>query len=278
MSLPQQAIIMALIGGSAIVWLAIFRCLVARQSIVPFEPRTRVPWTGIDVLLLVLALPLLDGMVFELARSRGTLPVGELSLDLLASLTAARLMWSGLAIIYLEHRAGATAEDLGFDLQHLKQDARLGVLGFLAAILSVYGTEEIVVKLFPAGEHPLAKLVREEYTPALMVVAAISAIFVAPLAEELVFRVVLQGWLERQIDMLTEHRRIYGERFARLFAIVISAAAFAAMHRGYERIPIFVLGLILGYLYQQTHRIFPSLILHACFNGITILFLVLEAT
>ena len=55
-----------------------------------------------------------------------------------------------------------------------------------------------------------------------MVVAAISAIFVAPLAEELVFRVVLQGWLERQIELLTEHRRIYGERFARLFAIVIA--------------------------------------------------------
>jgi membrane protease YdiL (CAAX protease family) len=271
----QLAIFAALIVGGLSVWASVVRQVVRKQPILPLEPRLRVPWTGIDVLLLVLALPMLDALVIELSGARATLLAGEISFELLSAVTAAHMMWSGLAIIYLEQRTSANADEMGFNIERLGEDARLGILAFPAAFVSVYGTELIVSRLLPTSEHPLAKLVHEQFTPGLMVLAAISAIVVAPLTEELVFRVILQGWLEKQIELLREHGRLVWEWVARWVPVLVSSAAFAAMHQGYERIPIFVLGLLLGYLYHQTHRIFPSLILHACFNGLTILSLLL---
>jgi membrane protease YdiL (CAAX protease family) len=39
---------------------------------------------------------------------------------------------------------------------------------------------------------------------------------------------------------------------------------------GLDPIPLFVLGLALGYLYQRTHRILPCIVLHALFNGFSL--------
>jgi membrane protease YdiL (CAAX protease family) len=43
---------------------------------------------------------------------------------------------------------------------------------------------------------------------------------------------------------------------------------FAAAHVGYgpEPAPLFVLALILGFCYQRTHRIIPSIVAHGLFN------------
>jgi membrane protease YdiL (CAAX protease family) len=58
-------------------------------------------------------------------------------------------------------------------------------------------------------------------------------------------------------------------RAARAVPIVISALIFALMHvgQGPAPIPLFFLALGLGYLYQRTHRIWPSLILHFVLNS-----------
>jgi len=54
--------------------------------------------------------------------------------------------------------------------------------------------------------------------------------------------------------------------------IVVSAAIFAAMHasHGPDPIPLFVLALGLGYLYQRTHRLLPCIVLHALLNATTL--------
>lgn len=56
--------------------------------------------------------------------------------------------------------------------------------------------------------------------------------------------------------------------------ILFSSSCFAVMHFGYgpDPIPIFLLALALGFLYQRTHRLIASITLHALLNG-TSLFL-----
>jgi membrane protease YdiL (CAAX protease family) len=51
--------------------------------------------------------------------------------------------------------------------------------------------------------------------------------------------------------------------------ILIGSLLFALAHIGYgpEPVPLFFLALILGYVYQRTHRIVPSIVAHALFNG-----------
>jgi membrane protease YdiL (CAAX protease family) len=59
------------------------------------------------------------------------------------------------------------------------------------------------------------------------------------------------------------------------FPIVISSVAFGLAHFGYgpEPVPLLLLGLVLGYLYQRTHRIVPCIVAHALFNLFTMIIL-----
>jgi hypothetical protein len=56
-----------------------------------------------------------------------------------------------------------------------------------------------------------------------------------------------------------------------MFPVLASAALFAAAHFGYgpEPIPIFLLALVFGYVYQRTHRILPTIVAHGLFNLIS---------
>jgi len=60
--------------------------------------------------------------------------------------------------------------------------------------------------------------------------------------------------------------------------IVASAAVFAAMHasHGPDPIPLFLLAVGLGYLYQRTHRILPCIVVHFLLNACSLGALTLE--
>jgi len=57
--------------------------------------------------------------------------------------------------------------------------------------------------------------------------------------------------------------------------VVASSLAFALAHlgQGLAPVPLFLLGLVLGFLYQRTGRLLPCIVLHAVFNGYSMLVL-----
>ncbi|MEQ8836365.1 MAG: CPBP family glutamic-type intramembrane protease, partial [Lacipirellulaceae bacterium] len=147
--------------------------------------------------------------------------------------------------------------------------------------------------------HPfIDQIVRgKEYS--LFAAAAFAAVVQAPVFEETVFRLVLQGWLEKQealilsatsqtdhasaesIEPLEHENENTPERSPRLvpwlprgsISIVISALLFGFAHigQGVAPVALVLLGFVLGYLYQRTHRIVSCMVLHALFNGFTML-------
>ncbi len=59
--------------------------------------------------------------------------------------------------------------------------------------------------------------------------------------------------------------------------ILVSSSLFAALHvsHGPDWIPLFFLALGLGYLYRQTNRLLPGMVVHFLLNGTSMgLFLV----
>jgi membrane protease YdiL (CAAX protease family) len=87
---------------------------------------------------------------------------------------------------------------------------------------------------------------------------AVTAVIVAPLAEEIFFR----GFMFRGI-----RKRIGFE-----WAAIISAALFAMAHMSAESlIPIFLLGLMLAWLYHKTKSVWPCIIVHAAYNSIGVI-------
>lgn len=90
-------------------------------------------------------------------------------------------------------------------------------------------------------------------------VAAVLAVCVmAPLLEEMLFRgIVLRGFLQR---------------YARWQAIFLSALLFGAAHMNiYQFVVGFAMGCVLGWLYERTRSLIPCIVLHAAYNGATLL-------
>jgi membrane protease YdiL (CAAX protease family) len=60
--------------------------------------------------------------------------------------------------------------------------------------------------------------------------------------------------------------------------ILISGTLFGLAHYGHgvSPVPLILLGIIMGYLYQRTHRVTPSIVCHFLFNAFTFLMLALQ--
>lgn len=88
---------------------------------------------------------------------------------------------------------------------------------------------------------------------------ALSAVLVAPLFEELLFRGLL-------LQVVWQYLRVAW------VAIVVSALVFGLVHMAQPQDvpPLVTLGLALGYLRVRTGSLWPGIVLHAAFNGRTI--------
>lgn len=129
----------------------------------------------------------------------------------------------------------------------------------------------LVVELVFGGHAPVQSVVRiADQADGLGTTVAVVAVTVVavPLAEELVFRGVLQRALEH--------------RFKRAVALFGTAAIFALTHVALDidaaiAVPaLFGLGLVLGLLVQRTGRLGPAIFTHAGFNLVGVLLLLLS--
>jgi len=140
------------------------------------------------------------------------------------------------------------------------------------------------------------------------------AVIAAPLFEEFTFRGLLQGWLERHEDEIlgfaaTErqpHESLPETGIANesndahefnettntarpvqgwipglphgWTPILVSGVTFGLAHIGHGVAPISLVlfGIVLGYLYQRTHRLVPSITAHMLFNSYSLVLLWLQ--
>jgi len=134
------------------------------------------------------------------------------------------------------------------------------LLALLVALPAIYLSYALVVHVFGADEkpQPLMQFFTSSETQLhdrwLLV---FTAIVVAPLSEEAIFRGYFYGVIRR-----------FGGRWP---ALILSAALFAAIHAHIPSFaPLFVLGLALTVLYEYTGSLWAPMLMHACFNATTI--------
>lgn len=126
----------------------------------------------------------------------------------------------------------------------------------------------IAAELISQAPHLEQVAIREMRTlldhPLLFWLTAAGAVFVVPVAEEILFRGLLQGWLVRVIHPVWA---IF------LTALLFAVAHYAPSQGAYNAVimaQLFVLGLILGHLYRRQRSLFASISLHSLFNAITL--------
>lgn len=154
--------------------------------------------------------------------------------------------------------------------------------------------------------HELLQLLNQSHNRGLSLFTIILAVLIAPMSEELAYRGLLQTALGRGFALLsviwqragarapidpvdiaitTPSVLDYGSRsmlgrqvaspgeFSRWSAVIVTAAIFAAIHLNIAFfVPLFVLAIGLGYVYERTGNLWVSICAHGLFNGGQILY------
>ena len=108
----------------------------------------------------------------------------------------------------------------------------------------------------PGGSNPLLDLVLRSQDPAALACFALTAVVLAPLFEETIFRGVLLPVASRELGAG--------------WGVVVSAAVFAVAHLSLGELPpLFMLGLGLGWLRWSGGRLGSCVLMHALWNGLT---------
>ncbi len=216
-----------------------------------------------EVLTPLLLQPLLE------AALRGLGPSPAVSQGLQVVVLYLGLMLAPLAILALLLR-GRGPRPVGGWLQWGWRPVGGLVLRALAAVLMVLPAVALagwlVERLWPdpGGSNPLLDLVLTSADPLALACFAGTALVLAPLFEELLFRGVLLP--------------VVAQRLGGGWAVLISAFVFAIAHLSLgELVPLFVLGLGLGWLRWRSGRLGACVLMHAFWNGLTFLNLLLLA-
>jgi membrane protease YdiL (CAAX protease family) len=279
-----------LLGGLFVASFAAFQ--MARQGgwLVPpklvSDDPPPLPLRGREVLLVFVLFIISMGIAGSILRSALGLDIDSLTSGTkIAPSDQTTLVWveagacllalsSSCMLLQLLH--GRDGVELGFGWDRWRTDVIAGLLtaGLLAA--PVLALMAIVVQ-FWESHHPLVDVMKTSESASFLVAATFSAVLVAPLWEEFLFRGVFQSWLLR---VEPQWIAVSGRSALPLgwMPNVVASALFALMHmdHGPDPIPLFFLSLGLGYLYHRTRRIYASWTAHAAFNAVSVAQLWLE--
>lgn len=303
--------------GSLGTWALIGQRLRQQGEVVTCELRENVPWSGWHVFLVFVTSSFLPVIAYPINDVPLGTPFEKLSPDkvanLLGTIGVLSLLITLLGLVVVKLTSHAKLQDFGLSLKDSGRDLFVGSFGFMAATLPVLGVQFVVSKIVEYN-HPILDMLKGSVNNQLWLVALFTAVVVAPLTEELIFRVLLQGWLERlamgasskavsleakapetdatataglpmELDPLNpfaasaaspaDLQSLRPESFSAppVWPIGISAGIFALMHlgQGLAWVPLLLLGTILGYVYRQTHRLLPCVVLHGLFNLFSLL-------
>lgn len=343
--------IMMLMFGSFLGWISAITWLRMGGKSIPVEPRRPAPWglihfVGIFVLFIVIGgitIRFFDTLVFnpfiaqypedqqDALRKMGHMFSGSLS----------QIITMIVASVMIAFSTRATAADLGWSLKHIGYDIVIGLgasILFLPIIQVIMAS--LVYLLDQKYDHPLLEALSSGPVLLMYSGAFFAAVIAAPITEEFLFRVILQGMLEANAtsnfswqrlilgDMLSEPQLIAetpatlgasdnsspyrppthsaglsssseltnlasqnsNNTFADpipaeaasqtnpqtsvpMWPLFVSGTLFGLAHAEYgpSWIPLILMGLVLGYLYRCTHRIWACWIVHISLNAISMI-------
>lgn len=255
-SMFQVVILLA----SLAVWGMIIERLTTGEPLVSRSvPATRPrPWFAILLTVTLISISCYS----QYHQSRNALPIRKFDADkilwFMASQIGEQILFLCLLLVSLTRLGEQRLTRFGIDGRHWMEEIEIGLFGCLAAMIPVvlanYSMLEFRVE---DNQHIFLQIFKSERSLSLAGLLIVSAVIMAPLGEELMYRVILQGTLQRY--------------FSPTASIVISASLFSAVHGFPDAVGLFPLALILGFLYWRTGSYWAVVTTHAAFNGVTVL-------
>jgi membrane protease YdiL (CAAX protease family) len=318
------------IMGSMTAWASLFIRLVVGARILPARPWPWVRWKGTAVIgtfILWLAANVGAGQALSAAGGGKDLS----SLDKMAVVSLVNLVLIAVLPKFLSLWSPNVWRDLGVqDRSTWAEDAALGVGATLFLMPIVYLVQFLAVLTWGINPHPVQNMLMTDVKdPKVALLAIIGAVILAPIVEELMFRGIFQGWLERlarpheaaryrqfsqpevvRVEAIPAVGSEGADPFAApgvpiregsiaaepiagpagywigeqlrpgpLVALLLPAGIFAGVHYAQwpAPVPLFVLALGLGVVYRRTSSLIGPIAMHATFNGISTIAMILAA-
>lgn len=184
----------------------------------------------------------------------------------------------GLIVAYLLWRVSATGggmRALGVVPGRPLRDVGAGLLGLIVAMPIVFGASSLSVEIGrwmgdvpPEVGHEMLNWLAWSQTGITRALLLGSALVVAPVFEEVIFRGLIQTVFVTHLAGVN-----------RWLPVTAAAAVFAMVHLGqpWQVLPgLFCLGLVLGWLYERTGSLWPCVVTHAGFNGCNVMLVLLS--
>ena len=138
---------------------------------------------------------------------------------------------------------------------------------------------EVVNRLLrapPIQPHAILQMLRADHDPTVAVLGIVTAVLIAPAAEEVFFRGVMQTMFARAFTRLVSRGAAampspdawpHTPAAARWAAVLVTSACFAAAHGRVQFFPIYVLSVGLGFVYERSGNLYMNAATHALFNA-----------
>ncbi len=307
---PAQVVLSLVLFGLLLSILAAWFWAIARlakgQGLLPPTPVRVVPWRTKHALgMVLLYIAIVNVVPLFVFAAMGVKPVKGAKTDPLGVMLAMAAVNATFIVLgppLLASWTKAGPADFGIERGKIGRDILRGLVAWPLLAPIVFGVQALAQWVWPADKHMLVEVVETNPTALNWGLMVVSALVLAPLAEELLFRGVLLGWLGRMaagvdrpkptpatdpalgpVEMWFETEPVPApEHEWRLLAANLAVSVlFAAMHAQVwpTPLPLFFLSLGLGFLFQRTGGLVAPVALHACFNGIStlMLYLMLQA-
>ncbi|QDU32311.1 CAAX amino terminal protease self- immunity [Poriferisphaera corsica] len=266
------------------------------------SPRHLASW-GVFDLLIVFGLWLMGGAVFSLGLvevvSRGMLPgmtlgdggmrFGSIEQQAAISLIGQLMQYSPPVwyVVWKCLQGKGGLKEFGLQPRSVGGDVLAGVLAFVAGMPVILGMLAIAIAgtVMLGGTvellgHEILITISQSKSMGAIAIFGVSAIVVAPIVEEVLFRGAMQTTLfNLLIRGHADDKRM--ELIVRWGVVFVSAIVFMSIHMSavpswQPLVGHFTLGLILAWLYERRGSLWPCIILHALFNAFNFGFVVLQ--
>lgn len=216
-------------------------------------PRNRSPWLPVacGAAAVLVAIMLAFSLMAQLSSPQAT---PEITLSVVQVTVFDGLLHIIVALALLTAGGRIPLADCGIHTRHIDRQLRDGLLGFLAALAPVMLVLIVTAALrTPENQHPFLKLLDSERgDPVVVFWLLMMAVVVAPIKEELIFRVMLQDGLARRIGATP--------------AIGLTSVLFCLVHGFPDSLALLPLAVVLGYVYDRRQSVLSVVLIHALFN------------
>jgi membrane protease YdiL (CAAX protease family) len=151
--------------------------------------------------------------------------------------------------------------------------------------LTLYFGQLIYGPQYQISQHEQLELIKACPQWQLRILIFVVAVIMAPLLEEMIFRGLFQTVIRSIFESRnsTPYQKIFASRRfgagrnRAWTAILISSGFFSMVHGNVSHWPaLFLLGVCLGYAYEKSGSLFRPIFIHAFFNAITIIFVLIS--